>query len=286
MKSLSLALIVVTVCACDTRKVEAPATASNQTAAQVHGEPTSGPLTLKDIKVSASQHTYQTEDAPKAEVIETQLLLQLNNSPGFKPEGGQPASGSATYEVKVTDARTEVMLFGTVKPKADDSRGLQAEIWVTDADVEDKSVEKVVNEAVGRFVARISAQARVAHASDADIPEMLDDPAGRLVALQEIRDRRLRNATPKIRTLLNDQDARVRVAAAAALVAFEDRESYSHVVALAEEFSRDKNPQLLPLIYILADIPTEEAKIYLQTLADAHEVKAVRDVATEALQKK
>ncbi|MEZ4459311.1 MAG: HEAT repeat domain-containing protein [bacterium] len=288
MNSLkSLVVLVVLVAACDSQKPaeQAPQSAA-QTSAQTDEAPQSGPMTLTKFKLIASQRTYQTEGAPKPEALEAQIILKLNNSPGFVPQGGQEASGSATYEVKVTPERSEVLMFGGIKTKADQARGLQAEILVSDADIENKALDKIAEVAVDRFVGRVSAQARVAHASDAEMATLLDEPEARLVALQEIRDRRLRDTTPKIRALLQDTDARVQVAAAAALVAFEDTESYGAVIGLAETFSRDRNPQLLPLIYIIADMPTDEAKTYLQTLADAHEVEAVRKVAKEALDKK
>ena len=287
MKSLkSLVVLVVLLAACDSQKpAQAPQSAA-QTAAQADNAPKTGPMTLTKFKLIASQRTYQTEGAPKPEALEAQIMLKLNNSPGFVPQGGQEATGSATYEVKVTPERSEILMFGGIKTKADQARGLQAEILVSDADIENKALDKIAEVAVDRFVGRVSAQARVAHATDAEMATLLDEPDARLVALQEIRDRRLRDTTPKIRTLLTDTDARVQVAAAAALVAFEDTESYRAVVGLAETFSRDRNPQLLPLIYIIADIPNDEAKTYLQTLADAHEVEAVRQVAKEALGKK
>ncbi len=281
---LALALLV----GCENKPIPAEAPpATNQAKAATEDEgPTTGPLTVKDFRLVASQNAYQTPGAPKPEALEAQIVLALNNSAGFQATGGRKATGSATYEIKVSEGKTEVMLFGSIKAKGSDARGLKAEILVTDADTEDKSADAVANEAVSRFVKRIAAQAEVEQASDEEIVGLLDSADARLVAIQDIRDRRLRNATPRLRELLLDQDPQVRVSTAAALVAFEDTESYSNIIKVTEEFSRDRSPQLMPMIYVVADINTGEAKTYLQTLADAHPVEAVRKVAAEALAKK
>ena len=113
MKSLkSLVVLVVLLAACDSQKpAQAPQSAA-QTAAQAHNAPKTGPMTLTKFKLIASQRTYQTEGAPKPEALEAQIMLKLNNSPGFVPQGGQEATGSATYEVKVTPERSEILMFG------------------------------------------------------------------------------------------------------------------------------------------------------------------------------
>jgi hypothetical protein len=264
---------------------EAPATNQVKASAEDEG-PKTGPLTVKDFRLVASQNAYQTPGAPKPEALEAQIVLALNNSAGFQTAGGRKATGTATYEITVSEGKTEVMLFGGIKATGSDARGLKAEILVTDADTEDKSPDAVANEAVSRFVKRIAAQAEVEQASDVEIVGLLDSEDARLVAIQEIRDRRLRDTTPRLRELLSATDAQVRVSTAAALVAFEDTESYSNIIKVTEDFSRDRSPQLMPMIYVVADINTGEAKTYLQTLADAHPVEAVRKVAAEALAKK
>lgn len=280
-----LALALLAGCENKPAPAEAPATHQMKGNAEDEG-PQTGPLTVKDFRLVASQNAYQTPGAPKPEALEAQIVLALNNSAGFLATGGRQATGSVTYEIKVSEGKTEVMLFGGIKASGSDARGLKAEILVTDADTEDKSAEAVANEAVSRFVKRIAAQAEVEQASDEEIVGLLDSADARLVAIQEIRDRRLRDTTPRLRDLLLDADAQVRVSTAAALVAFEDAESYSNIIKVTEELSRDRNPQLMPMIYVVADIKTGEAKTYLQTLADAHPVEAVRKVAAEALAKK
>ncbi len=280
---LALALLV----GCETKSEPPVLVSTNQAQPGAEAEgPANGPLTVKDFRLLASQNAYQTPGAPKPEALEAQIVLSLNNSAGFQAAGGRKATGSATYEIKVSEGKTEVLLFGGIKPSGADARGLKAEIMVTDADIEDKSPEAVAKEAVNRFVKRIAAQAEVEQASDEEIVVLLDSVDVRLVAIQEIRDRRLRDTTPRLRELLNEPDPQVRVSTAAALVAFEDAESYSPIIKVTEEFSRSRSPQLMPMIYIVADIKTDEAKTYLRALADAHQVEAVRNVAAEALAKK
>lgn len=248
--------------------------------------PTTGPITVTGFKLIGSQNAYQTPGAPKPDQIQQEIVADLNASKGFQAAGGRPAQGSATYEIRVEGGKTEVMIFGGLKAKGDSTRGLQAEVMATDADVEAKDPAAVVAEAKRQFVRRIVSQARVGQANNDELVELLNDGEARLVALQELRDRRLREATPKVREFLADPDAGVRVAAAATLVAFEDAESYSAIVEAAEGLSRERNPQLMPMLYIVADISTDEARTYLQALADGHELEAVRKVAGEALAKK
>lgn len=280
---VALALLV----GCETKPAPPVETTTHQAKPIVEDEsPSTGPLTVKDFRLVASQNAYKTPGAPKPEALEAQIVLALNNSAGFQPVGGRKTTGSATYEIKVSEGKTEVMIFGGIKPSGGEARGLKAEIMVTDADTEDKSPDAVANEAVNRFVKRIAAQAEVEQASDEEIVGLLDSADVRLVAIQEIRDRRLRDTTPRLRELLAETDPQVRVSTAAALVAFEDVESYSAIIKVTEEFSRDRSPQLMPMIYVVADIKTDEARTYLQALADGHQVEAVRNVAAEALTKK
>jgi hypothetical protein len=135
-------------------------------------------------------------------------------------------------------------------------------------------------------VKRVGAAAKVKSANDQEILAVLsgdDDNATKLIAVQEARDRRIEGSVPLVRPLLDARDERLQVAAAAMLVSMKDEESYSNVIRITEDFSRDANPQMLPMLYIVADLKTPESRTYLQAVAEGHDSPNVRKVAKEAL---
>lgn len=135
---------------------------------------------------------------------------------------------------------------------------------------------------------QISAQATIVVAGADELAAILSDDDATdtryLMAIQEIRERRLEDAIPDVRPFLApERSSKLRTAAAATLVQLGDEESRSDIIKVAEDLSRDKDPQYVPMLHILADLGGPEVVTYLQTVADAHGAPAVRQVAAEAL---
>lgn len=128
--------------------------------------------------------------------------------------------------------------------------------------------------------AQIAAQT-AAHIALLEDPEA--DPEAQLRAIQELRDQDATGAAPALRPFLEHELSPLRVAAAAALVALDDRPSHPQILKLAEDLSRDRDPQYVPTLFIVADMGTPEAREYLSTVAEAHPAPAVRQVAGDAL---
>ena len=79
------------------------------------------------------------------------------------------------------------------------------------------------------------------------------------------------------------KDERLKIAVAAALTAFRDEESYSKIIGIAEELSRNRNPQLMPLLYMIGDMGTDESRTYLKAVADGHSDANAQRIAAEVL---
>lgn len=278
---------------CD-KKEEAPKVDDTETATQESktAESETGPISVGQLRVVASQSTLLTEGAPAADQVKKSVIDALYATPSFEADGTRAMKGSLTYDIRrVTkqDGGTaiDVALFGDFKLSGQAQTELSAKVIVGNEKAPDSTPQDLLSKAIEKFSKQLDGQARVMASQDGDLLDFISDESeeasARLVAVQEARDRRLTGASNTIEPLLADEDERLQVAAAAALVAFEKKDTYSKVIGVAEQFSRDRNPQLMPMLYIIGDMNTDESKIYLKTVAEAHSEPTVQKIAQEAL---
>ena len=175
------------------------------------------------------------------------------------------------------------MAIRTARPRASIALALAlAAVFVgTTSGCDSRPDEQAASEEAGAAAAAENAAeiaAQLAILQDADA-----GPEARLRAIQELRELRATEAVPAIRPFLEHERSPMRVTAASALVALDDRPSRPQILKLAEDLSRDRDPQYIPILFIVADMGGPEAREYLRTVAEAHPAPAVRQVAADAL---
>ncbi len=243
------------------------------------------------LKISASQDVYTSEGAPKPEEVEAALKAALYKTEAFEEGGPRALKGLVNYDIKSlpNDGGHDIVLLGSLNsPGANFDAGVN--VQATDEAWKGKSLREMVDGAVAQFAGRIGAQARVIGGDDANLRTILESSTEtedlRLMAIQEIRERRLKQHLDVVRGYLDPaQPPTLRLAASAALVSMDDKASASEILTVAEDFSRDRNPQFVPMLHILSDLGGTEIITYLEAVAEAHSAPAVRTVAQEALDK-
>ena len=263
-----------------------PATETSEPTAE--NAPTTGAFSVKDLKVSGSQTVYQLDGVPNPDDVTRKLRAALVEQENFAADGPRELSGIVTYDVReLPDGGHDVMLIGGLgSPNAKFDAGINykstQERW------KDKSLGEMVDAAVEDFASRISAQARVLGADVEGLVAVLEsseEPSGaQLLAIQELREREAKEQLGAIRPYLGQgHSGELRVAASAALVSLDDTESYGDILQVAQDLSRDRDPQFVPMLHILSDIGGTEVETYLQAVAEGHSAPAVRKVAEDAL---
>lgn len=263
------------------------ATSTDEASSEGDGT-TTGPFVIEAIKVNGSQATFKLEGAPKPDELEKKLRTALEASPAFTAQGPRKVKGTITYEARPlpSNGGWDVVLLGGFR-RSDAMLDAGVNFKSTDEGLGELALPQLVDRAVEEFSNRIIAQARVVGASAEVLTEILradEHPKTHLLAIQEIRERKVAPAAQAVRPFLSaETPAELRTAAAAALVAVGDEESRPKILAVAEDFSRDRNAQFLPLLQILADMGGSEVETYLGAVAEGHASPEVRMVAEEAL---
>lgn len=284
-----LLLLALAPFGCDKADGGAQSAASEEAAERAGEEPTSGAFAVT-LKVSGTQAVFQAE-VPKPDEVAAQITAELYKSDVFAADGPRKLEGTVMYDIQQLpdDAGMEVMLIGGLRsPNAKFDAGVNFQS--SDEAWQGKSPTEIVGGATAEFAERIVAQARVIGGDDATLAKILtgdDEPLdARLMAIQEVRERRLPDLIPQVKPYLDEaHDPALRLAAAATLVSLGDTSARAEILQLAETFSRDRDPRIVPLLHILGDLGGDEVVMYLQTVADAHSAEAVRTVAGEALKK-
>lgn len=283
---------VVTCAACDKSQDNAPATPANSTTSEKPQEaplaPTEGAFSVSAFKVSGSQGAYQIEEAPKPESLEPKVIAALLKQDNFEKDGPRALEGGITYDVRtLSDGGYDVMLIGGLSsPNAKFDAAVNYK--TSQEEWKGKSLDAVVDTAIDDFASRIASQAAVL---GADVPGLVavlqsedEKVDARLLAIQELRERGSKDQVSAIRPYLDKEEPpELRVAASAALVRLGDSDSNAQILQVAEDLSRDRNPQYVPMLHILSDIGGTEVETYLQAVAEGHAAPAVRTVAEEAL---
>ena len=280
-------LLLALACGCDKQETSEPAESEAEVATPSSA---TGKFSI-ELKVSGSQDVYQLEGAPKPEEVQAALVAAFYATEAFEEGGPRKLKGIVNYDIKALpdDGGHDLVLLGALNsPDANFDAGVN--LQSTDEAWKGKSAREMVDGAVANFVERISGQARVVGGDDDNlraVMESADEPeSARVMAIQEVRERRLTKHLDVVRTFLGeDHSASLRLAASATLVSLGDTESRGEIVKVAEDFSRDRNPQFVPMLHILSDLGGTEVVTYLEAVAEAHAAPAVRAVAQEALSK-
>lgn len=244
-----------------------------------------------ELKISGSQEVYKIEGAPKPEEVQESLSSALYKQEAIEKDGPRKLKGVVNYDIKMLpdDAGYDILLLGALNsPGANFDAGVN--VQSTDEKWKEKSLAEMVDGAVAEFATRIGGQARVIGGDDENLGTILENvkenETTKLMAIQEIRERRDTKHLELVRGFLaEDQPPKLRLAACATLVSLGDTTSRTEILKVAEDFSRDRNPQFVPMLHILGDLGGTEVTTYLETVADAHAAPAVRTVAQEVLDK-
>lgn len=146
----------------------------------------------------------------------------------------------------------------------------------------DEMTARLVLDGIRDIVTGLEAEAAPRVSTDLGLLELLDsDEVGELLpAIREVYRRRLTTAAPRLRALLNTEDPELIFSAATALGRIGDADAVGPLIDLISRDHREMTSYVLP---ILGDIGTQEARIYLETVADAHDDPLVRSQAREVL---
>ncbi|QDG52592.1 hypothetical protein FIV42_18170 [Persicimonas caeni] len=108
----------------------------------------------------------------------------------------------------------------------------------------------------------------------------------RLEAIHKARDAKVAKAIPALQKLLKSPNPEIVVASAAALNGLDAREATGSVLEAAGRLGRENHyEQLRQLLFIIGDIGGPEARTYLETVADSHDVPPIRHTAGQVLER-
>ncbi len=283
---LLLALLLV---ACEQNKGTDEAATEEPSAEQTEEKgDADAPFGVGKIEIIGSQGVYRMEEAPKPETVQEKLHQALLERELFAKSGETTVDGKFTYDVRKTDdGAFDMMIVGGVNG---DNVRFDAGVNYVSSDErwKGKSLDEMIETGVEKVAEKLEAQAHVLGADvDGLIAILKDDEEpeeAHLLAVQEVRERSLREASEHVKPFLDSShSSKLRVAAAATLVGLGDETVRGDVLKLAEELSRNRDPQYVPTLHILADLGGQEVITYLETVADGHSAPAVRKVASEAL---
>ncbi len=252
-------------------------------------------FSIGKIKIVAAANIYSNPDATKPDELQKLIETKLKEQASYDEDAG-PLSGSLTYDARTSTApggkkSRDVVLFGDLRRKGDDDPTAKytAEIMVRSQPGSDETYADLTADAVQQFAERVDAQIRIRGASAEALTNILESDTesqkAKVSAIQQIRERQIEGTEPVLRKLLDGDDGSIKVAASAALVRLGDSESRPKILEIAQNFSRDKDPNFLPMLYILGDMGGQEVVTYLTTVSEAHSSPAVRQVAKEAVDK-
>lgn len=298
-------LLTLAICAllpslgCESKPTDSSSETPESSGPATPGESQSkrGPMQITAVKAVASQATLQTEGSPVPKEVEAWMKESLYATDDFSADAKRFAAVKFTYDIRNIPAKDgkpviDVVIFGQVKePKPQGSETpnvFKYDVRMTDKQFPKATLSELVKKSVERFATAVSGQARVSGATPEELMEIIKNdknPEARLMAVRQVREARILKAVPAIRPLLEDKDADLRVTAAAALVANGDGESYSKIVKIAEDFSRERDPHMMAIVFLIGEMQTGESRTYLQTLAESHPAEPIREAAKKALTK-
>jgi hypothetical protein len=204
------------------------------------------------------------------------------------PEAPPGGSGSVGSEDSETEVDYAVLVLEARGVSDDEGQHVEIEVQgiyrerVGPDETPTEAAWRLVDDGIADIVEGIRAEAAPRCADDNALIEMLDrdDPDELLPAIREVHRRRLQAAAPALRQLLRPEPADVTLAAAAALGHLRDAEAVGPLIDL---ISRERREMTMFILPILGEINSREARLYLETVADAHASPQVRAQAREIL---
>jgi len=144
----------------------------------------------------------------------------------------------------------------------------------------DRLVERTTRDIIGAYARR----QRLWTDDGKEIEKALasEDEDLRLEALRVVGDHRLRAFSPAVLRLLEDDDENVRDAALGTAVKLEDRRA---VKVLTESRAMRDEREMRKILDAIASLGGEEAREYLQFVAETHDDDEIRDIAKTALER-
>lgn len=148
---------------------------------------------------------------------------------------------------------------------------------------EPRSVRDGLGRVLGRVLADLDEQARLATMPTADLARVLDekrDAHALATVIEIVAFRRAGEARPRLETLLSHADPAIADRAIGALVALGDRRA---VAPLTRAAAFEDTRRLAKLLDGIASLGGPEAESYLRFVASGHEDEDIRNLASEAL---
>ena len=145
-------------------------------------------------------------------------------------------------------------------------------------------LRRLLDEGLAHLVTGLEFEATPFASSDSGLVALLEAAGSEtdrvLPVLRHIARRRIREALPQLRALLDNDDPEILLGVIAALGEMGDADAVSPLIDLISRRHRDLTIQVLP---VLGEIGTVEARQYLETVATGHQAEQVRAVALEII---
>lgn len=111
------------------------------------------------------------------------------------------------------------------------------------------------------------------------------DDDKRLEAIYEAREAKVAAAIPALRELLGSDNPEIVVASAAALEGLDAPDAGGDIVEAASRLSRSHAfEHLRQILFIIGEAGGPQARIYLETVAEGHQVPGIRQTASQVLE--
>ena len=163
-------------------------------------------------------------------------------------------------------------------------QGIYRETIAADETTE-RAGERLIVAGVVDMIAGLEHEVAPICSSDEDLVEMLSaepiDVDQLLPAIRQVHRRRLQEAAPALRSLLETEDLELLLAVVSTLGRLHDAEAVEPLIELVSRRHRELTQQVLP---ILGEIGSLESRRYLEAVATGHESAAVRALAREVME--
>lgn len=148
----------------------------------------------------------------------------------------------------------------------------------------------LTRQAVDHAVAQLRDQAVVRQALGEELVERINDPrsaeSARVLAIERLVRLAPDGASAALAVAAQDKDEEVAMAAARALFNVDRASSAQTIMKVAQRMSRDRDyERYLALLPLLGELDEPWVALYLETVAEAHRIRRVREQARALLEK-